>query len=156
MEHYALKDYYDIKIWHNMSYIVNTLELLQIYMHIETKKHNMTSSTHLNYFKYTCALKLKLYNYCCVIMSSSFLCCETKTVIWQAKEKKIYSQSWTHAFLWEFFFVINRKLMLTMWSKKIKMQYVFKKLLFKTIIVFTSIYFAPYRKIPVWSNKLTL
>ena len=76
-----------------MSYIVNTLELLQIYMHIETKKHNMTSSTHLNYFKYTCALKLKLYNYCCVIMSSSFLCCETKTVIWQAKEKKIYSQS---------------------------------------------------------------
>ena len=40
--------------------------------------------------------------------------------------------------------------------KKIKIQYVLKKLLFKAIIVFTNIYFESYCKIPAQSNKSVL
>ena len=60
---------------------------------------------HLNYFKYTCTLKLKLYNYhrvfasilflqnfkdfeFCTKVSSFFPCCKTKPVIWQAVKTK--------------------------------------------------------------------
>ena len=39
---------------------------------------------------------------------------------------------------------------------KIKIQYVSKKLLFKEILVFTSIYFKSYCKIPARSNKSML
>ena len=40
--------------------------------------------------------------------------------------------------------------------KNIKIQYVLKKLLVKTITVFTGIYFESYCKIPARSNKSIL
>ena len=94
----------------------------------------MTSWTHLNYFKYICTLKLLNYittaeclfrfvlknskGLIFAVMSSFFLCCKTKTVIWQARKnkrtiiycilgKKIYSNIWTHTFLWDSFFGMN-------------------------------------------------
>ena len=54
--------------------MVNTLELLQIYMHIET-----------NSVCFDLVLE-NLKGRICTIMSSFFLCCKTKTVNWQAKE----------------------------------------------------------------------
>ena len=41
-------------------------------------------------------------------------------------------------------------------KKKKEIQCVLKKLLFKTVIVFTSVYFESYCKIPAWSNKSIL
>ena len=88
---------------------------------------NATLWIHLNYFKYACTLKLKLYhttqsqNICFDLflhfsksriwttISSFFLYYKTKTVIWGAGkkqknyyllsfEKKIYSKKWTRTF----------------------------------------------------------
>ena len=114
----------------------------------------MTSWTYLNYFKYICILKLLNYittaeclfrfvlenskGLIFAVMSSFFLCCKTKTVIWQARQnqrsiiycilgKKIYSNIWTHTFLWDSFFGMN-------WCK----QHDEKKL--KYIMSFKSFY----------------
>ena len=150
--------WYDLKIW-----------------------HNITSWTKLNYFKYICTLKLVTYTATveCLfrfifgnskalifaIMSSFFFIVKrrllfgklgkTKQLLFTF-EKKIYIKIWTHTFLWDFF-------LLWIWNcckqrdeKKIKIQYVFEKSLFKAIIVFTSIYFESYCKIPARSNTLIL
>ena len=70
--------------------------------------------------------------------------------------KKLYRKKWTHTFLWDFFSLWIRNWGEQRDENKIKIQYVFKKLLFKTIIVFTGVYFESYCKIPARSNKSIL
>ena len=145
--------------------------------------HNMKSWTHLNrYFKYTCTLKLKLYNYLKVFVSIYFwkirkaefaLKClhffldvkqsppfkmeKTKELLFTVFWEKHYIEKNEHTLSYKiFFFIMNKKLMYATWWKNIKIQYVFKKLLLKTIIVFTGVYFESYCKIPARSNKSIL
>ena len=61
---------------------MNTLELLQIYMHIETKTIYLSQSVCFDLFLENSK------GWICTIMSSFFLCCKTKTVIWQARKNK--------------------------------------------------------------------
>ena len=99
----------------------------------------------------------------CTAVSPFSLCCKRKTVIWQIRKykravtccllrKKIYNKKSKHTFYETFF-----SLWMTNWckqyDKKIKIPYVLKKLLVKTIIVFTSIYFESCCEIPAQSNK---
>ena len=69
-------------------------------------------------------------------------------------EKKLCSKKWTHTFSWDFFSLWIRN-----WYKQCeekKIPYDWENLLFKTIIVFTSIYFESYCKIPAQSTKSKL
>ena len=125
----------------------------------------MTSWTHLNYFKYICTLKLLNYittaeclfrfvlknskGLIFAVMSSFFLCCKTKTVIWQNRKnkrtiiycilgKKTYSNIWTHTFLWDSFLVwtdvnnvMKKKLKYIMSLK----SFYSKQLLFSLVII---------------------
>ena len=86
----------------------------------------MTSWTHLNYFKYICTLNLLNYTTTAecffdlflknlkglifAIMSLFFLCCKTKTVIWQARKNKstiIYCILGKKYFFMRLFFGMN-------------------------------------------------
>ena len=138
--------------------------------------HNMTLWTHLNYFKYACTLKLKIYNCHIVLVSiyfwniqtvefalifSFFPSCKTRPVIWQTGKNKR-----TIYYLLRKIILQKMNTFFSLWIRnwckqrdeklKIKTQYVLRKLLFKTITVLTSIYFEPYCRIPARSNKLIL
>ena len=51
---------------------------------------------------------------------------------------------------------MNEKLMYNIVIKKIKIQYTLKKVLVKTIIIFTSISFESYCQIPAPANNETI
>ena len=97
---------------------MNTLELLQIYMHIETKTSQRSQSVCFDLFLEDSEGRI------CTKISSCFPCCKTKPVIWQTGkkqksyylrsfEKTLYSKKWTHFFLWDFFTLWIRN-----WCKK--------------------------------------
>ena len=58
--------------------IVKTLELLQVYMHIETKTIQLSQNVCFDLFWEDSKDRI------CTKMPSIFTCCKTKAVIWQA------------------------------------------------------------------------
>ena len=125
---------------------MNTLELPQIYINIETKTIQLSHSFCFDLFLEDSKGRI------CTKMSSFFPCFKTKPVIWHAGKnqknyylisfwKKLYRKKWTHTFLRDFFSLWIRNWGEQRDENKVKIQYVFNKLLFKIIIVFTSIYF---------------
>ena len=78
---------------------------------------------------------------------------KTKKVIIYCLLGKNYIAKNEHSPFYGTFFRYERATDVNNVIKKIKIQYILKKLLVKAIIVFTSFYFESYRKIPARSNK---
>ena len=132
---------------------MNTLELLQIYMHRKTKTIQLSHSVCFDLFLEDSKGQI------CTKMCSFFTWSNTKPIVWLAakKQNNYYLLSYVaeneHTLFYETFFGYEKE---TDVNNVMKKSSALKKLLFKTIIVFTSIYFESYCKIPARSNKSIL